>query len=508
MEDYKRYRRDQCDLGRRWMTLDLERENVSAKYFYEDSMFFPEVYQKRAIGVQTCEVETSEDGSEGWLIHRIGPMVGTGGYDRHDVHVTPLPHPKKAKFITGKVAAPVYEDGEIAGYPPLHTHHIMVGFDGVYHALESHGDAICSQDFGAESCYLISYPEGMGLPLANETYARDSMRLTFVINDVRRNDETNTPNPLLFYTEVALKWSARDPEVSPISAAALHMQGNEHSYAANVVTRRPSLRWNTGKWPADGRMIISPEDQLPWFHAHRSYFDSMWAFAASPEELGLRPEELLTRVDDNNQTKNGPLGEFDYVWSQKNWTKGDAIRALEDKVGGSDKGFQSLRCWLRTSDEERVLEFVDGTAKEPREAKDQDWKASWYDRSGEVHCDPWSFKAGDNYTVVALNGIDQEKYNWTHDQSDFFTMMQHGIFFTAYETTGPELGPTVEMFGDFDSSLASDVKVKMSYVPDSLKGDAERYFREENAEEFRRAINEDFDGKIGGHVNIIRQATP
>ena len=241
----------------------------------------------------------------------------------------------------------------------------------------------------------------------------------------------------------------------------------------------------------DGRLVISPKDQMPWFHAHRSYFTGFWAFAASPRQLGLEPDKLLTRVDDNS-TNAGPLGRFDWVWTPK-----DPIAALNAKVRGSEAGMESLRCWMVASDEEKILEFVNETDASGayREPWRQHWKGSWYDRSGEVHCDPWSFKAGDNYTVVAMNGID-DRYEWTPDQSDFFTMMQHGIFFLNYETDGDggeeAVGPTMEVFGDFDTDMNNDVKIKVTYQA------------EKELEELEAEMNE----RMKSNIRVIRQESP
>ena len=496
LDEYMKQRKGYCDEQGKWTTLtfdenesEYKNKKVIAYSEYADSQFDPTLTEERPVVMQTCEIE-DEDGESGWIIHRIGPMVGIGGYDRHEITVLNLPHPHKAKFFTGKMMAPVYKNGELAGFPPLHSHHVMLGFSGVKHAFESHGDAPCSEDLGGESCYLISYPDGYGLPLINESVPfRDELMVNFIFNDVRRRNENVTPHPMLFYGEVALKWSANTDEVKSVSAAALHMRGQSHGYVANIVTKRPSLRWSTGTWPVDGKVIISPEDQLPWFHAHRSYFTAFWAFAASPEELGLTTK-LLRKVDDNNQTRNGKLDEYDLVW-----TPDDPIRALEEKVAQSKKGLKSLRCWLVASDEEVVLEFVNETAgfsPELSEPWQQNWKGSWYDRAGEVHCNPWSFKKGDSYTVVGMNGID-DRYNWTHDQSDFFTMMQHNILFLLYETTGPELGPTMEILGDFRSKGKNIVSLMWSYVPNVLKPRTEYYFQNKERQK-------EYEGSLTKHL--------
>ena len=161
----------------------------------------------------------------------------------------------------------------------------------------------------------------------------------------------------------------------------------------------------------------------------------------------------------------------------------------------SKKGLKSLRCWLVASDEEKVLEYVNETAgfsPELSEPWQQNWKGSWYDRAGEVHCNPWSFKKGDSYTVVGMNGID-DRYNWTHDQSDFFTMMQHNILFLLYETTGPELGPTMEILGDFRSKGKNIVSLMWSYVPNVLKPRTEYYFQNKERQK-------EYEGSLTKHL--------
>ena len=308
VEEYKSQRKTQCDVQGRWVSFAFgidddvdddvdvdgrDDEKLYVSYEYADNMFEPSIEAERHITLQTCEVE-DEDGESGWIIYRVGPMVGIGGYDRHEVSIVNLPQPHKAKFLTGKFMAPVYQNGELAGFPPLHAHHMMASFSGITHAFESHGDAVCHEKFGGESCYLISYPDGYGLPFINDsvTYQDSLSTVSILLNDVRRHDENVTPHPMVFFGEVAFKWSAKVNEITPVSMAALHMQGHTHYFRANIVSKKPNLRWGTGKWLVDGKVIVSPEDQLPWFHAHRSYFTAFWAFAASPEELGLSTDLL------------------------------------------------------------------------------------------------------------------------------------------------------------------------------------------------------------------------
>ena len=87
-------------------------------------------------------------------------------------------------------------------------------------------------------------------------------------------------------------------------------------------------------------------------------------------------------------------------------------------------------------------------------------------------------------------------------------MMQHGIFFITYESTGGELGPTTEIFGDFAADSSNDVKVKLSYIPEALKSRAEYFFKEENEDDFHFALNGHFNTTLDTDVNIIRQGSP
>ena len=203
LDEYKAQRKAQCDDQGKWTSFPVRDGcgdgNVCGTYDYADSQFDPTIEAERDIVLRTCEVE-DEGGESGWIIYRIGPMVGIGGYDKHEVTVMNLPHPRKAKFVTGKVMAPVYENGELAGFPPLHAHHMMASFSGITHAFESHGDAVCHEKFGGESCYLISYPDGYGLPFINEsvTYQDSLSTVSILLNDVRRHDENVTPHPMVF----------------------------------------------------------------------------------------------------------------------------------------------------------------------------------------------------------------------------------------------------------------------------------------------------------------------
>ena len=116
-------------------------------------------------GLQVCQVDAA-DGSGGWVFTRVGPLVGTGGYDWHEVILDNMPrHTENVSFVTAKMFAPVTENGTILGYPPVHAHHVHMILDSIRHWFDSHGDSICTEEQGGTACYLREEPEGYGLPL-------------------------------------------------------------------------------------------------------------------------------------------------------------------------------------------------------------------------------------------------------------------------------------------------------------------------------------------------------
>ena len=461
MDKYLRQRTEQCDEGRGWQSVDMARNGMFNTYLFGDRFVKPELGyidpdDERYVSFNTCGVEEEgSNGESGWQIYRFGPFVGVGGSDWHQIWIHPLPPPEKAKFITGKMAAPVDEHGTILGHPPIYSHHVHIEFNGVMHSLETHGDTTCSEEHGGTSCYLRSYGDH-GLPF-NSTGNDDFFSLNFMLNDLR---EYPAP-PMVFYQEVALKWSSRE-DVKPMSTITSHMSyGGEsdpgHPFSTTLVTKRPSFLWSTSKWLVDGKVIVSQKDQMPWFHAHRKFCQGAWIFAASPEELGLTMD-LLQKVDDNVHPYQ-PTRDNDLVWNPEG---NNPVKALIERVENSKAGMESLKCWLMGSEAEKVLEYVNGTdaSSDYPESWQQNWRESWYDRAGELHCDPWSFGKGDSYTVVTLNGLDERI---PLDDLSIFT--QHGAAFIPYESTGSEIGPSYEVYGPYSKGLEHMFIMPYNWIP-------------------------------------------
>lgn len=454
LDSYLSLRTQQCDNDKKWVNLDMAKSGLLNSYLYgEHTAVGPS--EERYLSMITCDIE-EEGGESGWQVYRLGPFVGSGGWDTHQVYVHPLPKPSKAKFITGKLTAPVTMDGEVIGYPPIYSHHVHTKVNGVEHVLEAHGDTTCAEEYGGLACYLHSYPEGYGMPF-NSSIEANYLSLDFLLVDKR---EYPAP-PMIFFEEIAVKWTSA-VDMKPISSAMFHAKNSKgHPYATTMVAQRPSIMWSTGEWFVDGKVLISPEDQLPWFHAHRPYFKSMWAFAASPEELGLTAD-LLRTVDDYDPDMI-EVKDYDYVWTPDGE---DATQALMDRISSSSAGMDALRCWLIGSEEEKILEHVNGTDSSALypESWHQNWKESWYDRAGEVHCDPWSFKKGDSYTVVTLNGIYEPM------KEENISTLQHNGFWLVYESTGEQFGPNLELYGPYTSNETLTYKLPSTWMPNELEG--------------------------------------
>ncbi len=300
----------------------------------------------------------------------------------------------------------------------------------IQHWFDSHGDDICTEDLGGLACYLREVPHGYGLPLLE---GDPSYSLDFILNDVRK---AGSP-AMIFYMETSLRWSS-DTSLTPASRA--HLQVGRTSSpllsSSRLVSSRPvssrlvtkteysfsllstvvcpvqvhftshpfttlrlplreeSVVWHTGKWLVPGQVIYSPADHTPFLHAHRSFLRGMWAFAATPEELGLTPD-LLERTPEEPGVPGGwatQVDDFDMCWiPRRGEGEGGAKRALMDRVGASKAGPRALRCWFEPEVDARSggggsggagmsLLHVRGTDTSPAfpKAWQQNWEDSWY----------------------------------------------------------------------------------------------------------------------------------
>jgi hypothetical protein len=335
-----------------------------------------------------------------------------------------------------------------------------MSLDGIQHWFDSHGDSICSEELGGTACYLREQPEGYGFPLLES----DEYTLDFIINDVR---ELGAP-AMTFYLETSLRWST-DNGLKAVSRISSNFPGTskQHPFSTHLFPLEDSIEWYTSKWLVDGKVIYSPLDQTPWLHSHRSFLKGMWAFAASPDELGLTSDLLQQTPQESVPASSNEISyDIDQCWIPRG--NQDAQEALFDKIKNSKAGMDALRCWLNPSEEEKTLEFVEGTdtSRAYPEAWQQNWEETWYDRVGQVHCNEWPFSKGENYTVVSINGLRDELADLDKPN------LQHIGFKLEYETFGGVVGPNYETFNpyynDFRTSekglLGTEYSLPLSYM--------------------------------------------
>merc|ERR1711908_154472 len=90
---------------------------------------------------------------------------------------------QKGVHVTGFMALPVSEAGEVLGNPPIHIHHANLGPNRNRSSLSRlsqwHGDSQCADSEGGTACYVTALPDGFGFPV------QEALRLDVDFNDVR-----------------------------------------------------------------------------------------------------------------------------------------------------------------------------------------------------------------------------------------------------------------------------------------------------------------------------------
>ena len=447
--------------------------------------------------MEVC-IDPNPNAKEGVMFYRFGPMVGKGGYDWHHFGAYPLPLHPNANFVTGKMMAPVTEDGVVLGYPPIHVHHAHICHRGVLHWLDSHGDTACTAGWGGEACYLRHFPRNYGLHV-NKT---DGLALEVLLNDVR---EYPAPEAS-FYFEVGLYWKAKVKK----RAAAVNLtlaksfgpgDRTNHYFQTQAMSPKRSVAWSYGRWPTRGRVLRDPDQNNPWLHAHRTLFDQIWVFAATPEELGLTPSSLEI-------LEKGPSAPYVIPNQDRAWyPSDDEFAALIDRMQTHPK----LRCWLRSKADGVSLDYVDGSppAGGGKEGEEEgigslepwraNWKKTWYDRLGQIECKEWMFDRSEPWLFVAVNG---EQVKGMYDN---LVALQHNEFRLWYESFDDLQPPTHELWG----AHTSDGKGPTSpmIVPDTFWAPPKSLFRNGAARLYMGPLV-DFVSRIAGRGVVTEQAQP
>ena len=250
---------------------------------------------------------TTDEEGRLWMISRVGPFQGTGGFDWHDVLQADAFDLKATLqqaplYLTGAFSGMRGEDLAVIGYPPVHLHHShiqiqaeegwvnMHGGDHIahediwtlQHVLLNHQDVACPPELGGEKCHLVSLPADHAIRVDRPLY------IDTLCNDVRPDGSP----PLTFYYDSAIRYTMASPRHH------VHMWKTEskpapyeHPFGTFYVPDAESAVWAVSKAPYSGRMLNL------WIHAHvTAGLQEVWYITASPEELGLRTIEQRDRI--------------------------------------------------------------------------------------------------------------------------------------------------------------------------------------------------------------------
>eukprot|EP00494_Astrolonche_serrata_P029442 UN29709 len=276
------------------------------------------------------------------------------------------------------------------GYIPFHVHHehyqgsintpgLFDFFEGV--ALNrqflSHADDVCPKGKGGLDCLRHkSYPEGFGHKFPDNKYVYDA-----VFNDMRpANSE-----PMEWYSEIAHRttYSSRKRLMirSTVNTGSLFK-----FLLIDVPTKKYSMFWYSFKMQTDGKYMSL------WCHNHG--FESVYFIASHPDDINMNKYKKPTEndplvIDDLYQVKDDILGE---------------ARKKNKKICEGEVNYEE------GPDD---LNMIDNYGK-------------FYTKTTRFDCLPWSFKKGQEITVIAF--MDRTGPGLTPS-----AIRQHLVFRGAYE---------------------------------------------------------------------------
>ncbi len=365
--------------------------------------------------LHTCRVDVAD--ATHWQVMRLGPFVTNGGWDWIETNIdNALYSESRDAFVTAALMAPVFANGTLIGYPPLHVHHMHLtqtyqsyvqaasknGATSLFYqatppfivdeyTFHMHGDSPCTEDDGGTACYLMPLPSEYGIRFPTE----DSMYFNAEINDVRRPQSP----ALEWWLEFSIKISTAD--LIPVSKL----------FASGVIGRYPGLsataaqaRQGLVMLPGDMRDAMAfysfPMHQAGQFlhlgtglsHAHQAYNKGYIIFTGRPADGGLHAllsaggaADEMVILDRLNLTIQGVVSHV-----RRHLTR----QAEKCAAFGNCSYVPRYRCHGGPG-----LEFVD---EDVRAGID----AGYYDRMASPMCatSQWSYRAGEVFTVVSFLG--------------------------------------------------------------------------------------------------------
>jgi hypothetical protein len=238
--------------------------------------------------------------------------------------------------------------------------------------LEQHGEYECRSSIEQETCLFAPYPSGYGALVSRPVDFEGE------INDSRAPDSA----PLTWWLQLAVKIQLKSWN-STIRSLSLLLFTNfgffdktrQETYERYfwVPSDRATVSWYTGRMPDTGTLL---RDRL---HVHQYVHVESFFFFASPEQL---------KMDQTWESKMGePVDLKEIGYSSFAELKSVLMSTVSNVPGVPGRNVGDVNAPSLICSACRDLENVEGFE---------------FDRKGSLTCNPWSFRKGDPYTVIAF----------------------------------------------------------------------------------------------------------
>ena len=383
--------------------------------------------QHTLVSRYVCEAEHPTMEGVTVTIERYGRFSGKGGYDWTSVRAEgSLEEATKGRDVAfvGGMAAPVYANGTLVAYPPLHIHHAHVfpygdmdersqkinGSIVDHHDIlfQSHGDTECHAEEGGIACLLNVLDPGMVRVMEKSD---SGLSVDFEINDVRPEGS----DELFYWFEIVLMHTEYDERNMQRSTfVGLNNQCVGAGPCTYVIPFDPNANLLAYSYTHGdfGSNLSSGFMSNFILHTHQTIMDSVFLFLA-------HDNSVLEIVDSLRQDRDYPL----------------ILDCLDDPgVYDIEAAKQELLLKIMSSGAQLVCE---ATRPSLLLKTDSAGNTHAYDKRAQLNClqGRVPLDAGDVLTVLAFNEI--RPHNVTRSSQAFrkqtpfsnsFVVHQHSIF--------------------------------------------------------------------------------